>query len=229
MNKFPIVTKSGYFVELCTTPSVGTFSHLFCGPHNIRGAICPNCDKPLLRFLQIDCHDERVGLASCGLARIQLFFCWTCNVAQQPFFYSLAEDGGVRLLRYGKGGKVADFPYKDYPICFPAKGLRLVPLSPSEQQAIILLNQGRDDECGPIVSRERLFLPRHQIGGIPLLLQFDERYVLKCPSCGKPMPFLAEIGADSGEEVGFTRNPYVQVVYSICTSCHALGCYQACD
>ncbi len=227
-SQFFTKPQQGYSVRLTPKQPDAEFRHLFCGKHNIAGGICPNCQKPLLRFLTLDCKDQRLEIDSSDLEEVHLLFCWSCNIAQRPFAYSL-EDHKVSLLQFGRGGTASDFPYEHYPVFFPEWKVILEPISTEQQKAIILLNEGREDECGEVVYREKLNVPRHQIGGVPLLLQFDDQDLLKCPHCRKIMPFFAEIGDDTGGAGAFTGNKFVQVIYSLCRKCRVVGCYQACD
>ena len=54
--------------------------HVFCGPNNIPGAWCPNCDKPLLNILDLDTSDPRLELGTALPSSLPLLCCWTCNV-----------------------------------------------------------------------------------------------------------------------------------------------------
>lgn len=70
--------------------------------------------------------------------------------------------------------------------------------------------------------------PRHQIGGIPYLVQqeFDE---MVCPICGRRMPFLAAIADEAPEGHSFTVNDHVQVLYYFCIDCYVISAIQRCD
>src|SRR5258708_9570244 len=85
-----------YYVDYARDVALsGEHGHRFCGPHDIDGAWCPNCDKALLRFLTLDTADLRLGLEYSPVRLIHLLFCWECNVAQgtvYPFHARMEAD-----------------------------------------------------------------------------------------------------------------------------------------
>jgi hypothetical protein len=200
-------TKSvqGYILDYQPSDDVSGTGHYFCGPHAVIGASCPNCHKPLLRFLALNTEDRRLNLQDSLAAILSLFFCWTCNVAQKPFFYRILADR-IDLLGYGQGGVVKDFPYDDYPVFFPGATVTLHEILTNKEKGLIL---------------------RHQIGGEPLLIQ--PLAVLECPLCGVEMPFLASIADDCLDIRGIAGDDGVQVIYEYCRRCHVVGAYQRCD
>lgn len=115
----PTFITQGYFLEI-VKPQDDGHRHAFCGPHLIPGAHCPNCDKPLLRFLSLDTCDPRLGLQHCPFPALPLVYCWTCNIAQEPFLYQVNADGGVQLLQYGDDGVEEFFLTKITLIIFQA-------------------------------------------------------------------------------------------------------------
>jgi hypothetical protein len=224
----------GYFVKFVETAPLVDQNHIFCGSHDIPGAICPNCEKTLLRFLTLNCKDQRLDLNECLVENVHLLFCWTCNIAQEPFFYEINEQG-VCLLKYEKGGAGENPPYDNYPIFFPEQKIRLSPISHEEQQALISLNEVDSDKWHVLIDQKALDLiknkefhfPKHQIGGIPFIAQWDRN--LSCPVCANPMPFLAEIGNDAGGGDEFTGNCGIQIIYKFCRTCSTVACYHDCD
>jgi hypothetical protein len=53
---FISIQPKGFFININVSSSTDIHSR-FCGYHTIEGAICPNCNKPLLRFFTIAKQD----------------------------------------------------------------------------------------------------------------------------------------------------------------------------
>jgi hypothetical protein len=204
------------------------YRHTVCGQHEIPGAWCPNCEKPLLRFFSFDPSDARIPRIGGGVP-IDLVYCWTCNISQRPFLYQLLPGGGVKLLRYGEGGVEHDFPYEDYPPYFPESLVNLLELTPDEQALIRQINADVLDI--PLDAKRRLTDPQHQLGGEPYLIQsnWEDWMVTECPLCQGPMVFLASVGDTTVDGRGFTHNIGVQVLFSCCEACAVIGASQQCD
>ena len=118
--KFNTVQKNGYFLKFQEDTMPDSLAiHQFCGKHTISGAYCPNCEKPLLRFISFNLSDNKIKV---GIRHgiLHLLFCWTCNVAQDPFFYKIIGENEIEILEYEKGGIELDFPYENYPLYFPS-------------------------------------------------------------------------------------------------------------
>ncbi|BDI29279.1 hypothetical protein CCAX7_13300 [Capsulimonas corticalis] len=209
------------------------FAHYFCGEHEIAGADCPNCQKPLLRFLTLDTSDERVGLTKLGGRKIHCLFCWTCGIAQEPFSYQHHDDGSVSLIEYGDGEPETDFPYEDYPIAFPGASVSLLAISSEAQKSIHSVNAGRTQITSWREKYPDIFGCKHQVGGEPFLIQqnpdYEKERDVRCPECKKRMPFLAAIADDCLDERGFTENEGVQVLFHLCSACFIFFAFQQCD
>ena len=201
------------------------FSHTRCGENLVPGAQCPNCRKPLLCILALDSRDPRVDVSGCPLESLPLLFCWTCNVAQDRFFYQL-HSGGVSLLRYKKGGVTDDFPYCSYPDHFPQSPLDLTPVTQEDQEMIRRLNAG-EDMWLTNERAEELLVPDHQVGGEPILVSGDDR--LKCVVCKRISPFFASVGDNAGHNLSFTENEFVQTLFFLCRRCWVVGAVQQSD
>ena len=229
----PADPSQGYFVDYQVAPEGGTdFGHYFCGPQKVGGALCPNCHKPLLRFLALDTHDSRLKLQGCPSETLSLFFCWTCNIAQELFLYCILADG-IELLRYGRGGVETDFPYEGYPIFFPGARATLRQMTAEEQHLIVLQQSNLETEADALAraefmrQRPDLSEVRHQVGGEPFLMQ---PFVAgECPDCGGEMPFLASIGDDCLDVRGLVGEDGVQVIFQYCRRCYIVGVYQETD
>ena len=208
-------------------PPTSDMLHRFCGAHEASGAECPNCRRPLLRILEIDARDERLGLPV-ELGRLPLFFCWRCNLAQKPLQYRVLGAHSIELLDWGEGGVEEDFPYEGYPEHFSEQGIELSPVGAEESALVQNLNLGRVDPWSLEASqRESIHRPRHQIGGEPWLAQ--PWADLRCVSCGADLRFLAAVADEAPEPRGFTGNEGVQMLFRICERCRVIGAEQACD
>jgi hypothetical protein len=220
------IIKKGHFISYrLTTRNV---KNKFCGEHNIEGAECPNCKKRLLRFFSVytDSIDPEIKDFAYGI--IHLLYCWTCSISQEKFFYRVLDTKKIELLDYKKGTKQSDFPYPDYPEYFPIGEIIISKISQHDQKIIIDVNSKQVDEFDLDEDDEGLCVPRHQIGGVPYLVQ-GEFVDFSCPLCGLQMPFLASVADDCLDSKGFVGNSYVQVLYHYCKDCNVVGAIQQCD
>ncbi len=225
--------QQGYFLKYLRKSDEREYGHIFCGPHSVKGAWCPNCQKQLLRFLALDTKDPKLGLENTQFQWLSLFFCWTCEIAQTPFYYRFASNGDVQLMKYGEGGVQLNFPTENYPTFFPQAYFQLQPLTEKGQVTIKKLNRDEIDEGKPA----HLNRAEHQIGGEPFLVQKNPDYqtdawgkeTLTCPECKKLMPFLAAIGEKTKGKQGFSGNEYVQVIFNYCKADRIICAFQQCD
>ena len=101
------------------------------------GAMCPNCQGPLLSLLTLNAGDPRLNLRDSAFAHPSLIYCWTCSIAAETLFYRIRGDDSIELLKFGEGHAFDDdFPYPDYPESFPLAYATLAPLAASEQDVI---------------------------------------------------------------------------------------------
>jgi hypothetical protein len=200
--------------------------HMLCGHQNIAGAVSPNSGRRLLQLAQINTSDPRLELASANFEVLPLLYSWTCDIHHGTFTYRVGR-GAVALLDFQRGQAYSNFPYDNYPDSFPPLSMELSPISATDQQIILELND-RDAACASPHRRTFLDAPRHQVGGIPRLMQ-DEEFSFNCPVCTGEMPFLASIADDNGTPRGFTGNAYIQVVYHLCRACWVVTAYNICD
>lgn len=226
-DDLPLVSVPGQGFSVVLAPSARNHDHRFCGDHRIEGAVCPNCDKPMLRVMSLDTADARLELQDLGVPAVHLLFCWTCNLAQGESAYELREDGGIRWVSYLRGGVERDFPYPDYPPAFPGTGLELEALSREDQATLIRLNEGSLDPSKLDVSRAPLCQPAHQIGGEPFFVQSPPAEL--CPVCWEPMLFLASVADATLDGRGFTGNSGVQQLYMLCRKDRIVTTLQQCD
>lgn len=249
MDDLEVVLPQGYFLEY--SPANKKSKHLFCGEHAIKGADCPNCDKPLHRFTSLDLNDKKLDIPIKGLTKLHILYCWRCNVAQDEFFYKLIGDNEIKLLKYGKGIEQIpfffdelgdkekeewrkkdedeeDFPYDDYPDFFPGAGISLKKIPKRIQEYLTRFNSDGDFYPDRGDEAREYDIPKHQIGGEPYLVQCDYT-PSKCPECQVQMPLLATIGDDCLDERGFGGNTFAQVIYGMCVKCKIISAYQQCD
>jgi len=196
------------------TPS--EFAHQFCGKHEIRGAACPNCKKPLLRQLTLDTRDPRLECAELGVPFVHLLFCWTCILAQGRTAYQLLPDGGVQLIRHRSGEPEASIPYQGYPDAFVGGPCELTPLLEAEQAVLDALNAKQVSVPSLPKGQWHLGVPRHQVGGRPRFLQGAP--VALCPRCALPLAFLASCGDNTCDGRGFTGNAFMQTIFMVCVA-----------
>lgn len=230
MMKLYTFCEMGYFVDYSSLQNKNEKNiHIFCGKHEVQSAICPNCKKPLLRYLMLDLSDDILEFPKTDLSSLSFFFCWTCNIAQSFFFYKTIDMGEIKILSYEKGGCSNDFPYIDYPLNFPESRALLKQIPNDIQNAISQVNSGKVDEYD-FDKETRFFMrPKHQIGGEPYLVQGELTEEIICPECKQNMKLLASFGDDCNDTRGFTGNTYVQVLYFFCSTCSVLCAYQQCD
>jgi len=220
----------GYYVEYSGELDHGPYKHFFCGEHNIPGATCPNCEKPLLRTLNLGTSDPRLEITDSPFPMLPLLFCWVCAIqSDPPFLYRIEDDGGVMLLRHGTGfefEKEDQFPYPDYPTFFPGRPALLNRVPAEEEEAMRWNEDAEHDESleekyEPIVDGIFDRWAVHQVGGVPMLVQFAPNY--DCPTCKERMPLLSTIADDNTSERGFTDNSGIQMLFSYCRKCHVVA------
>jgi hypothetical protein len=203
--------------------------HKFCGRPTLARAVCPNCRKPLLQFLEFDARDPRLGLARWKAPLLPLLFCWRCELAQSPFIYRVSGKS-IEVLRCGEGRPPFDstFPYPAYPDSFPGSPAELEPVPREFADLVATLNRGGDRPYDHPLFRvaDR---PVHQVGGEPRLVQGHPPRRIYCPRCRKKLSLFATVADDCLSPKGFVGNAFVQVVYSICQGCRVVGAYQQCD
>jgi hypothetical protein len=223
---FNRIPRRGYYVHYGKGVDTGKYKHYFCGRNDIAEAICPNCDKPLLKLLSLDTSDPRLELQDSPFAMLPLLYCWTCNISQgPPFCYQVQDDGLVRLISYGKGKAGDTFPYvpyNDYPVYFPGSpaGFSPVPSETDEAMEWHYVGDESDEleaKYGRIVEKVYGESARHQVGGVPFLVQGPTEEV--CELCGRALPFFATIADDNLDARGFASGG-VQTIFHYCRECH---------
>jgi hypothetical protein len=227
MTGFASHISQGFVVGAVECGDNEEWQHRLFGNHSIAGAVSPNSGRPLLRLLQLDMADPRLGLNGNPGDLLPLLFSWSCEMSQSPVIYRMASSAAIELMISRRGKAYDDFPYTEYPSYFPERIAALAPISAAEQGAIRDLNSGRLDPSDLPANQRDLHVPRHQVGGEPFFVQ--PWVSLDCPSCNRSMPFLASVGDDTGTPEGLTGNRFVQICFSYCRPCRVVGARQQCD
>jgi hypothetical protein len=122
--------------KLNFSPAGSEVLHEFCGEHNISGAVCPNCDKPLLRPLSLDAKDPVLNFDEARHPIVHLLYCWTCSIPYGEFSYRIGEDGSVKILQVPPRKPDSEFgpegPYDGYTGVFRNCHVALQPLSETD-------------------------------------------------------------------------------------------------
>lgn len=239
MQLNPFASKSltnGYLLDFSSHSS---FSHHIGGHHGIEGAICPNCELPLMLHVSLDTRDERLRLANSRLSNLPLLYCCRCSLSWHPFVYTVINDHLIQIQRAFSGPKQWEDWYSDgRGDTFPEQRFEMKPITREMQMVCDKLNAGvtlsdseelhfateigsfATAECGgyPIVDTFS------QIGGRSFLSQRLEDP--ECEVCRKrglmrDMFFLCSLVNDrrSGMRIGFDG---VQIVFFFCKTCSSV-------
>jgi len=220
----------GYVLNF--SPDANGVQHQFCGTHEIRGAACPNCNKPLLRILSLNAKDRVLNLDESKTPFVHLLYCWTCSIPYGDFSYRVNSDGSIEMLQIPERQPDSEFglegPYDGYTGLYPAQRVTLEPM------------KGVDDAKLAVARKEGEYDsddPRHQIGGSPFI---ENPQTPACPICSKEIPLLAAICDDATgndpwnrenhEEANtFAGNGGVQMVFHFCRDCSVVSAYHSVD
>ncbi len=222
----------GYFVT-SVPEHEGEFRHVFYGAQQVPVADCPNCEKPLIRYFQLDTTDPRLGCTDAPTEFLPLLYCWSCKIPTFPFSYRILPACGVEFLMYAVGKAKAI--YENYPEAFPPSGVKLIALT-ERQQALI--HRGNKEEYDDWVTPDlygeldEIFANDYQIGGEPQLTQTPWERAWRatlCPLCLDEMPFLASFYDANLDPRGFSGEDTVQVVFTYCPKCHVVSAQHQCD
>jgi len=230
----------GCFIEIGCH---GAYRHSFGGAHSTVGALCPNCDRPLMLYLTIDMRDRLLVFPSGRpeLRTIQLFYCMRCALAWHDFAYQLISDGTVEIVEAHRGPRTWDdwgeavgcdvFPVRPVSLTpIPARlqelwdrlnGLELgETLSIGEAEEVIALTQGHAFPPLPGMAKYSFV---NQIGGRALLCQgIDDP---PCPRCGggpfgsRQMLFLACLYNDAENRLRIASVECTQIIFFLCPEC----------
>jgi hypothetical protein len=196
--------------------------HHFGGDVYHDGATCPVCKIPLLLMADVDCVElrklENKKLFS-ELDRLPLYYCWRCCAEKLSY-----QDRGGSIKVFTNEGKPQgdDFPYAEFPVKFPRRSLKLVPI-PYEIAKLLavaqeidvdwLSNQDKETiQIGLQPLRDPHFtkfcLGRHQLGGLLNLVQGHEYVVCPNPDCKDHQMAKRGSGARMQELAVLHNDPY---------------------
>jgi hypothetical protein len=88
------------------------WGHYLGGSHSIRGAQCPNCEKPLIQYLSLNVRDPRLNLDSLGVERLSLLSCMRCALCFRKFEYQLHGTTQIAILRAHLGERMWEDWYR---------------------------------------------------------------------------------------------------------------------
>lgn len=211
-------------------------NHHFGGPHSIKGAGCPNCEKPLIQHFVIDCSDVRLGLEKPGLETIPLLYCMRCELSWYDFVYDLHSPDSISIVQaytdknndrssilkeWNEVIGVDEFPKQqaelleipaDIKILFDKWNKRIDFTSEEEDRisafyADYLKSDGKDYFADDAIN---------QLCGRSLLIQGLDDPI--CGKCEKHMPFLASFKSEKLWNLIICWGP-VQIVFFFCPEC----------
>jgi len=215
------------------SPNPGQVQHDFCGAHDIAGATCPYCNKPLLRILSLSAEDPVLNLEQGKTPVVHLLYCWTCSIPFGEFSYRINADGSVEFVHVPERQHDREFglagPFDGYKGVYPLCKVSLEPMDEQDDAKLARRAHEEGDE-----EYDDLFAPRHQVGGSPFI--YNPK-TLTCPGCSTNMPVLAAICDHASgnnpwqpdESNSFTGNGGAQMVFQFCRDCAIVSAYHSCD
>jgi len=234
---FSSISLVGYRVSYFISDS--RCHHIFGGKHAIIGACCPNCKLPLIRLLQLDMLDRKIGdNIAIPIQYIPILYCFRCDLIDEPFYYRMNDDSTISIVKYKEqiSSRIHTWGYIDeskLPVYYPEVMISLTELSCEEQYLLLAsyLSDYIDISFLPeLLNISKTYLQKftniinHQIGGIPFLPQGWTEFL--CPICDKQMKFLASIADEYVDNehkiVSFTYED-IQVQSAICPDCRVIG------
>jgi len=214
-------------------PENDAVQHEFCGAHQIGGAVCPYCNKPLVRILSFNAIDPALDLNQDEMPFVPLLYCWTCSIPYGEFSYKIKPDGSIEIVQIPERQPDSEFglegPYDGYSGIYPLRFVSLQPMNDDDDAKLALARVDAEyDHDGD------LFEPRHQVGGSPFIYNPQ---TLTCPSCLRAMPIIATICNDATgndpwkkeDSSTFAGNGGVQMVFQLCRDCAIVSAYHSCD
>lgn len=202
--------------------------------HRIGGAggtfpDCPNCNKPLMLHLSLDCRDPLLKL-SYGGCTLPLLYCMRCSLCWYDFAYKFTPPDRIEILACHRGERQWEDWYAEMGDVIPERNVELLPLSDTAQSVVDWLNEfdksdGRDQEIynkafGRKASRN--IDAANQIGGRPFL--FHRSTESRCPvCCEEQLGYLASLFNEP--TLGIMLMPAsadAQILFLICEGCDAI-------
>lgn len=226
-QRIKIATGTGYLLGECMADGPVVVG----GACGLQGAISPNTGLPLTQHAAVKLGVSGFVLPDWDVPEIHFLYSWKCCISEGDFSYRYVADR-LELIEYTTGaGDFDGFPYRHYPVVFPAVRFLLRPVAEGDQELMVRLNgsQVERDVRFEDARADRLSIPTHQFGGMPFLL--DPSMEQKpCVLCGGEMELVASIGNQCfSHEEGFFGNDFVQLVYFGCGRCQVLSAVNVAD
>jgi hypothetical protein len=208
----------GYRIEAGATPKHPN-DHLHSTGGTLTGGFidptCSNCQSPLFPAFKLDMSDDR--LAQLGIWNepfLQILTCPNCCLYLKPYWL----DFSTKLVLLHGGYSDSAFLSADLP--YPERSLRLRKLTESEYPLSYDVFDNLD-----------LRARKHQVGGFPVHLWFDENHILNCYKCDKKMVFAGIVDDDRGEfdlrengqEVCLSIADADSLYFYTCANCKVIG------
>lgn len=214
--------------------SASTFhrdGHRIGGTHQIEGANCPNCGKPLMLHLSLNTSDERLNLSSLPFRWLPLLYCMRCELAHSDFVYRIVGDSAIEILEYIPGEVMPCWEELGIGEAFPESSLHLERLPEPFQRLSDKLNHcialNEDEKIQYCQTSENWALPR--VGGYPVVAAINQLcgrgfLIQSLPDPvfrGEHLMFLASLCNEKRAGVRFTWDGY-QIVFWIGLKTHTI-------
>lgn len=214
----------------------GEHEHYLGGEFSGPGGKCPGCGRKLVVYLSLDLRDSRIRFPDEHLRRVQLVYCFDCEMSDFDFAYRLTHQGGVEVLLGLRSAADRDEAGADL---LRKKHMNVVLASvPAQLEELAeKLNSGRELNGGEKRTFAELtgnFAPV-EVGGYPIVDTYNQvggRAFLvqrlddpECQFCtkrrGPKMRFLASICNERTADIQIVPDD-VQVVFFVCPQCSAI-------
>ncbi len=222
---------NGYIPEF---NNIDEYNHCIGGQHNINGADCPNCKKPLILHATINTTDERLNIKEQNFSNMHLLYCMRCSLSWYDFQYQILSNDKINILEVYHGETVHDDWNDAVGIdSFPKKSFGLIPVPGHVEKLYDKLNSNieiSEDEEIEICKFTGNFAPQ-DVGGYPVVdvsNQIGGRAFLSqrlddpiCTKCAKEMYFVASLTNDNKNNLKISFDS-VQIVFFYCPECSVI-------
>jgi hypothetical protein len=220
-------------------PLAGKFLHRFGGQPAHRGTVPRGDKQPLHLLYTFDTYDPLFPIKISNARFLPLYYCFPYNTSD--IGYKVVSDTEIEILHMRTRRAMPDFPYENYPANFPEVPVSLVPVTYEEHKTLIYYMALEDHfmERDYLNEADKRFIesigyPFTQIGGVQRMWQGVPE--VGCPNkkCenhndeysmgvfaviwNQPVPdvYLWDVEPD------FRDNTDVQLIFQICSECHAI-------
>lgn len=206
------------------------YRHEIGGSPRLRGADCPNCRRPLPRFLSLDPADPRLGPLRLPPVT-EVLYCFRCEIVADDLDYRIT-DNAIEILRYTAGFVELDGEWmREIGDVVPSIPIELYPAGEAFDRATREMNASQTtwDDWVPAETeaayRRALGWPAtatvmagNQVGGEPLLSQGASSQA--CNGCHRQMAYLASVSNDKHSNLWMMPREYVhQLLAFYCEDC----------